>query len=42
VLFQLGLDYMQGHYVNEPEVVLQDTQKQKQTSLAELTAANAN
>ena len=24
VLFQLGLDYMQGHYVNEPEVVLQD------------------
>jgi diguanylate cyclase (GGDEF)-like protein len=42
VLFQLGLDYMQGHYVNEPEVVLQDTAKQKQTSLAELTAANAN
>jgi len=42
VLFQLGLDYMQGHYVNEPEVVLQDTANKKQTSLAELTAANAN
>ena len=42
VLFQLGLDYMQGHYVNEPEVVLQDTATKKQTSLAELTAANAN
>jgi hypothetical protein len=32
---------MQGHYVNEPEVVLQDTENRKQTSLAELTAANA-
>ncbi len=42
VLFQLGLDYMQGHYVNEPEVVLQDTQKRRQTSLAELTAASSN
>jgi diguanylate cyclase (GGDEF)-like protein len=42
VLFQLGLDFMQGHYVNEPEVVLQDTENRKQTSLAELTAANAN
>jgi diguanylate cyclase (GGDEF)-like protein len=42
VLFQLGLDFMQGHYVNEPEVVLQDTKNRKQTSLAELTAANAN
>ena len=42
VLFQLGLDYMQGHYVNEPEVILQDTQNRQQTSLAELTAANAN
>lgn len=42
VLFQLGLDYMQGHYVNEPEVVLQDTQKRRKTSLAELTAANVN
>jgi len=42
VLFQLGLDYMQGHYVHEPEVVLQDTDAIKQTSLAELTAANAS
>ena len=42
VLFQLGLDYMQGHYVHEPEVILQDTPASKQTSLAELAAANAN
>lgn len=42
VLFQLGLDYMQGHYVNEPEVVLEHTENRKQMSLAELTAANAN
>ena len=42
VLFQLGLDYMQGHYVHEPEVVLQDSDNGKHTSLAELAAANAN
>jgi EAL domain-containing protein (putative c-di-GMP-specific phosphodiesterase class I) len=42
VLFQLGLDYMQGHYVNEPEVVLQEVEASVQTSLTELTAANAN
>jgi len=42
VLFQLGLDYMQGHYVHEPEVVLQDIESSKPTSLEELTAANAN
>jgi diguanylate cyclase (GGDEF)-like protein len=42
VLFQLGLDYMQGHYVHEPEVVLQDVQRKKHTSLADLAAANAN
>ncbi|MCH7822180.1 MAG: EAL domain-containing protein [Proteobacteria bacterium] len=42
VLFQLGLDYMQGHYVQEPEVVLQDTDSSKHTSLDELTAANSN
>jgi diguanylate cyclase (GGDEF)-like protein len=42
VLFQLGLDYMQGHYVNEPEVVLQDSENKKQMSLDELAAANAN
>jgi EAL domain-containing protein (putative c-di-GMP-specific phosphodiesterase class I) len=40
VLFQLGLDYMQGHYVHEPEVVLQDVESVKQSSLAELVAAN--
>ena len=39
VLFQLGLDYMQGHYVHEPEVVLQVAPESKQTSLAELAAA---
>ena len=27
VLFQLGVHYMQGHYVHEPEVVLQETAK---------------
>ncbi len=42
VLFQLGLDYMQGHYVNEPEVVLQDTDNGQRRSLADLTAANAS
>ncbi len=42
VLFQLGLDYMQGHYVHEPEVVLQDTASGKHTTLEELAAANAN
>jgi diguanylate cyclase (GGDEF)-like protein len=42
VLFQLGLDYMQGHYVHEPEVVLQDVESSKPTSLEELAAANAN
>ena len=42
VLFQLGIDFMQGHYVHEPEVVLQDVHTGKPTSLAELAAANAN
>jgi EAL domain-containing protein (putative c-di-GMP-specific phosphodiesterase class I) len=41
VLFQLGLDYMQGHYVHEPEVVLQDkTDRVKKRTLEELAAAN--
>ena len=43
VLFQLGLDYMQGHYVHEPEVVLQEVDSVKSNTLAELwrpTAAN--
>ena len=42
VLFQLGLDFMQGHYVHEPEVVLEDTVSGKPTSLADLAAAQAN
>ena len=39
VLFQLGLDFMQGHYVHEPEVVLQDTSSVATNSLEDLTAA---
>ncbi len=42
VLFQLGLDFMQGHYVHEPEVVLQDTDSGVHTTLEELSAAQAN
>ncbi len=41
VLFQLGLDFMQGHYVHEPEVVLQDPDTVKQRTLAELKEANS-
>jgi EAL domain-containing protein (putative c-di-GMP-specific phosphodiesterase class I) len=33
VLFQLGVNYMQGHYVKEPEVVLQEPPAVSQTSL---------
>jgi diguanylate cyclase (GGDEF)-like protein len=40
VLFQLGLDFMQGHYVHEPEVVIQDMDSGVTTTLDELTAAN--
>jgi diguanylate cyclase (GGDEF)-like protein len=41
VLFQLGLDYMQGHYVHEPEVVLQDkTGSVRKLTLEELVSAN--
>ena len=36
VLFQLGLDFMQGHYVHEPEVVLEDSQTVPPTSLDRL------
>jgi EAL domain-containing protein (putative c-di-GMP-specific phosphodiesterase class I) len=40
VLFQLGLDYMQGHYVHEAEVVLSDdTSSTRQQTLAQLMAA---
>ncbi len=42
VLFQLGLDFMQGHYVHEPEVVLEDTDSGVRQTLDELTSARAN
>ncbi len=41
VLFQLGLDFMQGHYVHEPEVVLQDKDSGVTNTLDELTAAQS-
>jgi len=40
VLFQLGLDFMQGHYVHEPEVVLQEAESIAASTLAELSAAS--
>ena len=36
VLFQFGIHYMQGHYVHEPEVVLQDTGTSVHSSLGAL------
>ncbi len=33
VLFQLGVHFMQGHYVHEPEVVLQESVKVDRTTL---------
>lgn len=36
VLFQLGLDFMQGHYVHEPEVVLEDRDSGTHETLSEL------
>jgi EAL domain-containing protein (putative c-di-GMP-specific phosphodiesterase class I) len=41
VLFQLGLDFMQGHYVHEPEVVLEDADSGVTNTLDELAAAQA-
>ena len=41
VLFQLGLDYMQGHYVHEPAVVLQDSDSESADKPAELASANS-
>tara|TARA_R110002049_G_scaffold118032_10_gene271940 strand:- start:548 stop:2656 length:2109 start_codon:yes stop_codon:yes gene_type:complete len=41
VLFQLGLDFMQGHYVHEPEVVLEDLESGEYNTLADLQAANS-
>ena len=42
VLFQLGLDFMQGHYVHEPEVVLQEVESVANKTLAELSAVSSN
>jgi c-di-GMP-related signal transduction protein len=33
VLFQLGVHYMQGHYVQEPEIVLQESDTVTHTTL---------
>jgi EAL domain-containing protein (putative c-di-GMP-specific phosphodiesterase class I) len=33
VLFQLGVHFMQGHYVQEPEIVLQESDTVNQTTL---------
>ncbi len=41
VLFQLGIDFMQGHYVHEPEVVLEDSDTGEYNTLASLQAASA-
>lgn len=38
VLFQLGVHYMQGHYVHEPEVVLQERVSVATTSLEAITS----
>jgi len=40
VLFQLGLDFMQGHYVHEPEVVLEEVVDTASQSLAEMVTAS--
>jgi EAL domain-containing protein (putative c-di-GMP-specific phosphodiesterase class I) len=42
VLFQLGLDFMQGHYVHEPEVILQQADSVASKTLAELSAAGGS
>ncbi len=39
VLFQLGVNYMQGHYVHEPEVILQEAVNVAKTTL-EAIASN--
>lgn len=39
VLFQFGIHYMQGHYVHEPEVVLQDAVSAAHSSLEALAGA---
>ena len=42
ILFQLGLDFMQGHYVHEPEVVLQEAEVVEANTLEKLSAANGS
>jgi len=42
VLFQLGLDFMQGHYVHEPEIVLQEADSVATNTLSELSSAGGN
>ncbi len=39
VLFQLGISYMQGHYVHEPEVILQDPNSGVHNSLEAIAGA---
>ncbi len=39
VLFQLGISFMQGHYVHEPEVVLQDPNSGVHNSLEAIAGA---
>ncbi len=39
VLFQLGVHFMQGHYVHEPEVVLQEPPGVSQTTLDAINSA---
>ncbi len=38
VLFQLGVHFMQGHYVHEPEVVLQEAVNVATTTLEAISA----
>ena len=42
VLFQLGLDFMQGHYVHEPEVILQEAESVASQTLSSLAAASGS
>ena len=42
VLFQLGVAYMQGHYVHEPEVVLADAGRYSALSLSTVRQPRGN
>ena len=39
VLFQLGVHFMQGHYVHEPEVVLQERANVAPTTLEAISSS---